>query len=359
VRKLLLLAASGVAAGLLASACNPVTPYAAVVNGHVISQSSLDAQLEAIADNSSDVSSIESASRSQGGSAVQIRGPQPGTYSTTFASEALDQDIEFVLIHQAFQARHLHVSTYETESARADLPSELAGSGTPVDLNQFPRWYQNTLVERQAEIMALEADLGHTSLSSAAVAAYYSTHRSEMYDACVSRILVTTPAAASSVLKDLASGTSFSAEAAAKSQDQNTAQTGGQLGCGTGPQFTQAFGAAFAQAVGTAAANTPTGPLIDQGGFDIIEVTQRQALTASQAAAQIRASLVSAGTQPLDTLLTAELNRAQVSVDPRYGSWSGAGSGSASRTGVIPPASPKVRSDEPPPVAASLGTATP
>lgn len=350
VKRLLVLVAAALGLGLVASACNPATPYAAIVNGQVISQSELNGQLAAIADNASDVASIEAASQSQGEAALQIRGPEPGTYNLRFATEALDQDIEFAIIQQQFDRRHLRLTAYELESARADLPSELGGQGAaPVDLDQFPRSYQNTLVTRQAEILALEAAIAHVQVSAAAVSAYFTAHAADMFEACASRILVTSLPAAAGVLKDLASGTSFAAEAAAKSQDTNTTSNGGQLGCGSGLQFAASFGTAFASAVATAPLDHPVGPVRETSGFDILEVTARQALTESEAAAQIRQELVAAGSNGLDALLGPALTHAQVSVASTYGTWSAGSAGS----GIIPPPTPTVRSDS----AGSTGTA--
>lgn len=342
MKRPLLLVASGLGLGLLAAACNPATPYAAIVNGQVISQSELSSQLAAIAGNPSDVASIESASQSQGGPALQIAGPQPGTYGMRFATEALNQDIEFAVIHQEFVRRRLTLSSYELQSARADLPSELSGPGQPpVHLGQFPPSYQKTLVTRQAEIMALEASIARVDVTPQAVQSYYASHLPQMYEACASRIVVPTLAAAAGVLSDLAHGTGFAAEASAKSQDTSTSANGGQLGCGTGLAFASSFGSAFAQQVGSAPLNKPVGPVLDPSGFNIIDVTARQPLTASAAQAQIRQQLVSAGASGLQAVLSRALRTARVVVDSRYGSWTAVSAGA----GVVPPPIPKVRND--------------
>ena len=344
MRKLLFLAAAALGSGLVATACNPVTPYAAVVNGTVISRTTLNAELAAISGNPSDVASIESATSGSGGTPLAIRGASPGTYGSTFASEVLRQEILYTLIEQELAHRHVTVTGYELQSARIDVPGALQGSGqTAVDLNQFPRAYQQILVRRQAELEALEANLSGRELSAEAVSNYYSAHSTEFYEACASRIEVGSQLEALAVEADLAKGTPFGTEATSKSTDTQTSSQGGQIGCGSGLQFQSSFGSDFANAVATTELGKPSAPLAVPTGFDIIEVTQRQALPASAAEGQIRQQLTGGGQNALETILTQDVARARVSVDARYGSWSGTGVGGVS--GVIPPSPPQVRSD--------------
>lgn len=343
MRKLLVLVAAGLGLGLGATACNPVTPYAAVVNGTVISQSTLNAELAAIAGNQSDVASIQSASASNG-SSIKIRGAGSDTYGSTFAADVLRQEILYVLIGQELTRRHVKVTAYDLRAARADVPGALQGQGTTaVDVNDFPASYRRTLVTRQAELEALEASLSHVTLSAAAVQDYYETHSSEFFEACASRILVTSLAAAAQVESDLAKGTAFSAEAAAKSQDTQTSSQGGELGCGSGLQFSSALGASFAKAVETTPVGRPSAPILDASGFDIVEVSERSPLSGSAIDSQIRQELTSAGGNQLDTVLGRDVAAARVTVDARYGAWSAKGINGV--TGVVPPALPQVRSD--------------
>jgi parvulin-like peptidyl-prolyl isomerase len=343
VRKLLFLAAAALGSGLVATACNPVTPYAAVVNGTVISRTTLNSELAAIAGNPSDVASIEAATSGQG-PALAIRGSGPGTYGATFASEVLRQEILYTLIDQELARRHVSVTSYELQAARTDVPGALQGSGqTAVNLSQFPAAYQQILVRRQAELEALEADLSGKTLSAEAVSEYYSAHSSQFYEACASRIEVGSQLEALAVEADLAKGTSFAAEATSKSTDTQTSGQGGQIGCGSGLQFQSSFGADFANTVATVELGKPSAPLAVPTGYDIVEGSQRQPLPASAAEGQIRQQLTGGGQTAQETMLTRDVAGARVSVDARYGSWSGTGVNGVS--GVIPPRPPQVRSD--------------
>ena len=344
VRKLLVIVAAALGTGLAASACNPVTPYAAVVNGTVITQSQLNSELAAISANKSDVASIEAGASSNGGASLAITGAGPGTYGTTFASEVLRQEVLYALIAQELGRHHVTVSSYEMAAARSDVPGALQGSGqTPVQLSDFPRSYQNLLTLRQAQLEALEADLGGQQLTAASVAAYYATHQGAFFEACASRIEVASALAALAVESDLAKGASFATEASTKSTDTQTSSQGGQLGCGSGLQFNSAFGAAFTNAVATTALNQPSPPVAGPNGYDIVEVSQRQPLPVAGAYSQIRQELTSAGGSALQSLLSVDVARADVTVDARYGTWSAKGINGTS--GVIPPTAPVVRSD--------------
>lgn len=342
MRKPLFLAAAVLLSGLVATACNPVTPYAAVVNGTAISRSTLNSELAAIAGNPTDVASIQSAS-SGSGSALTITGASPGTYGTTFASEVLRQEILYVLIDHELAARHITLTAYELSAARTDVPGALQGSGPAVNFNLFPRAYQRILVHRQAALEALEADLAGQTISAQSVSDYYAAHRGEFYEACASRIEVSGALAALAVESDLAKGTPFATEASSKSTDTQTSSQGGQLGCGTGLQFLSAFGTDFATAVANTAINQPSAPVAVPTGYDIIEISQRQPLSPSAASGEIRQTLTSQGQSAISNILTRAVATAQVSVDSRYGSWSGTGVNGVS--GVIPPSPPQVRSD--------------
>jgi parvulin-like peptidyl-prolyl isomerase len=343
VRKLLLLVAAALGSGLVASACNPATPYAAVVNGKVIPASDLNFEMSSIAGNPTDVASIRSAT-SANGSALEIRGQAAGTYGTTFASEVLRQEILYQLIGAELAHRHAQVTPYELTAAKADVPAALQGSGqTAVDLNLFPKAYQQILIRRQAELEALEATLAGQSLTAETVSRYYSSHSSIFFEACASRIEVANPLAALAVESDLAKGVAFATEAGSKSTDTQTASQGGVLGCGTGLQFQSSFGSGFAGAVAGTALNTPSAPVTVPNGYDVIEVTRRQALPVSAAYSQIRQELTNAGGTALESLLTRDVGQAAVTVDARYGTWSASAVNGVS--GVIPPSPPQAHSD--------------
>lgn len=102
-----LLAVAGAlgAASLSLSACD-ASPYAARVNGHVISQLQLNTQLKELASTPQFVSYFNTqSSSSNGGSGAVVAGTGgPGTYSQTFVSAVLRLDVEVAAMDQHLAA---------------------------------------------------------------------------------------------------------------------------------------------------------------------------------------------------------------------------------------------------------------
>ena len=103
--RLLALAGTLAAGSLSLSACD-ASPYAASVNGHKISQLSLNTQLKELASTPGFVSYFDSQSSSQsGGSGAVVAGTGgPGTYSQSFVSAVLRLDIEVAALDQHLAA---------------------------------------------------------------------------------------------------------------------------------------------------------------------------------------------------------------------------------------------------------------
>jgi hypothetical protein len=88
-----------VAGCLLVSACD-ASPYAASVNGQVVSQLSLNTELKQYAANRAFVSSI-----STGGNNLSVTGAGgPGTYTTTFVNTVLSRTVLDMIVRQHLEA---------------------------------------------------------------------------------------------------------------------------------------------------------------------------------------------------------------------------------------------------------------
>ena len=326
LRQLPLLAAAGIGVSLAVSACNPVTPYAAVVNGTVISQSAVTGEAAAIQSDPAQASGLK------------IQGAGPGTYSTSFLAKVLTRQIDFVVVEQALARRHLDVTSGDLTAARADL---LNGLYTPAQLARFPGWYRSELIRRQADETKLFAAVAHADVSAGAVAAYYAAHRDDFLTVCGARIVVSTPAAAAQVESDLAKGASFEAEAAAKSQDTQTSSQGGQLGCAPGLAYQQSFGPLVGLAVETRPVGVALPAIAQPEGLTIFEVLSRSTPAPATALSTVRSYLVSSGQSAAGTLINTGLVHSSITVDARFGRWTTA----KGQDQVVPPAAPKVRSD--------------
>jgi hypothetical protein len=334
VKKLLsLIAGAAGLAGLAVgtSACNPVTPYAAVVNGTTISTGDINSELQAL---------------SKAGAGVKGQGA--GNFSTQAASQVLSRQIDFVVLGQELARRHVTITSADLAAARSDIPA--SGQFPSGVFEKFPKEYQDVLVRRQAEITALAASIAGVDISPAGIAAYAAAHPGAVSNVCAQWITVPDLAAAATVVNDLKAGKSFTSEAQAKSTDGNTKSSGGQLGCHAGLLYTQ-LGAEVEQAVTTIPLGQVSPPVLGtvtdpnsgtpQQSLAIVEVTSRSPLAESDAATAVRQQLTGDAQNAVGQAIEPVVARAAVTLDARYGHWV---TSSSNGPEVVAPAAPKVRS---------------
>ena len=327
---------------LVVGACgDTIRPSAATVNGETISQDTLDDELEAIESNEAYLSSIES-----GG--LVVKGQGEGTISNAFVARVLTRQILLKLVHDEFVKRDLSIDDEDRTTAR---PSVVQSVGGEEIFKGFPKAYQDTLIRRNAEVAALQADLGGPEITDEAVAAYYEENADQFAQTCVSHILFgvtddsgqidqeATAAAvdrltgeAAAAKAEIDGGADFAAIAARSSVDASNKDTGGDLECGPAGRFVPEFETAMdATAVG---AVSP--PVTTQFGVHLIKVTDRKTQPLEEAEGQIRQVLSGEGEQAFSQFLQEALAAAEVSVNPRYGTFSKDGQ----QPGIVPPDAP-------------------
>jgi foldase protein PrsA len=309
--------------GFAGSACGSLAPYAAVVNGHRISQKSLDSELNAIKSNEIYRRAIESGQ-------TRIVGSGEGTFDLAFVARVLTRDIYFQLVHQGVTQRKVKISDVQMGAARTSVIDRLQDERV---LAAFPHSYQQTLIRRSAEVDALESSLKGPVDRDAEARTYFDAHTADFEKACVSHILVPTKQKADELAARLSKGEDFAEVAKAESKDPGTAQVGGDLGCFTRdaqlvPEFLQA---AFAQPVGQVGA-----PVQTTFGFHLIKVSSRTAPTFDEAKADVQKKLRATSSPQLTEWLQKTLSKAKVKLNPKFGTFSTAG-GSPS---VVPPQAP-------------------
>lgn len=139
---------------------------------------------------------------------------------------------------------------------------------------------------------------------------------------CLSHIQVASRDAAMKVLAQLDDGATFSEVAKKQSTDADTRNEGGALKsadaspCQTLSSMRATTNPALLEAAITAAAGVPTGPIKSSAGWHIVLVAPYD--TVSTAVADALSD--NAG----NTLLTGWMAAADISVDPRFGSWNAA-----------------------------------
>ncbi|MGH9074259.1 MAG: peptidylprolyl isomerase, partial [Acidimicrobiales bacterium] len=318
--------AGGLTALALGGTACGLSPYAAVVNGQVISQQQLFSELGAIKGNSAYVTQLEK----QG---LPVAGDGSSTYSTQFVDDILNRQISFALVHQEVERRHLSISRSDRKLARADV---VATFGGPQVFGAFSRSYQDFLVDHSADLTALESDLARIPVGEAALHRYYAAHRRQLRDVCVSLIVVTSRSEADAVETALHQGQSFSHLASTVSAIPQLKANGGQIGCALPEAFAGQLGSGFAKALTQLAAGQVSKPLHNQYGWILAEVASARQEPFSEATPAIRGALLNSSSGALLTFISHLSRHGTVEVDPSYGKYSV----TKSSTQVVPPTAP-------------------
>lgn len=326
-RRLATLGPALVVVALVASACR-LSPYAAIVNGQVITPQDLNTELDAIAGNEAYVQSLETGSQP-----IQVLGQGAHSYDTRFADDVLSRQISFALIHQELVRRHLGLSPSDLALARTDVVGSLGG---PSVLSAFPKSYQDTLVRRSAELTALESSVAGVGVGTGALRQYYDAHRSQFVESCVSIIAVASQAAAAQVITQVQAGADFAQLASQVSQDTATKASGGQVGCGLPDAFASRYGTPLSLVIQGLSSGQLGAPTDTPVGWVVAKVTAQRPLSFAQATPGIRSALLAGSGNSLLSLVGHLTKGASVSVDPRYGRFSAQGG----LAGLVPPAPP-------------------
>lgn len=311
---------------VLTSACH-TTPYAAVVNGTTISQSSLNNELTAIRSNKVFLQGLES----QG----KVTGAGDGTFDSRFVGQVLAGRISLVLSSEELARRHVSLTAEDLKLARADVVASFATQSGPSGdtvFNAFPPSYRQELVRDSANLTALEAAVAGLDVRLPALRRYYQSHRAAFTLSCVSHIEVATQAQALALRAQILAGASFASLARTSSIDQSTAAAGGALGCHPEGSFVPAF-----QSVVDSLAIAQVSQPVQIGPYwNLALVTRRQAEPFSSVAPQVRHALLGSKVGQASSFLASLENRAHISVSPRYGHFAASGS----QAGVSPPPAP-------------------
>ncbi|HUF83675.1 MAG TPA: peptidylprolyl isomerase [Acidimicrobiia bacterium] len=287
---------------LVAAGCDTVRPVALEVNGAETSRSSLDRELRAIADNPQLANEGVSASDGTLGSNV-----------TAFWVTLLVQQ---EVIDRAVRRRGIEVTAADREAGRADIDNQF-GEGV---FEQFPQWFRDRVGDRFARRHALLRELGDaaTGPTDEEVRAAYDQQLAEIKAQCasgkfVAHILVETVDEANALRAQLVAGADFAELARTESLDTGSAEVGGELFCFDAAQFVPEFSAA--------ADALPLGQVSDpvqtEFGFHLIRM--RDTIPFESVEEQVRQALEpeTSSSPELDELVT----KAEVEVDPRYGTW--------------------------------------
>lgn len=335
------LLAAAIALSLLAGACgDTIDPYAAKVNGNVLSQEALDEELNAMVGNDEYLGQLQ-----QQGNAVVGKGK--GTLNLPFVSRVLTRQIYLELVHQEFVRRKLQLDENDIALVRQDVVREVGGEAI---FSKFPRRYRDTLVRRTAEVTKVQIALSGQTIDAGAVRDFYEQNQELFVETCTSHILfavlqptgqvdtATTEAqsaqlqaAAAGAKARIDAGEDFAVVARELSQDKSNSEQGGELGCGPAGRFVPEFEGAMDQLQ----PGQVSQPVKTQFGWHLIKVTSRAPKAFEEVTEDIRQRLLGQAQEGFGSFLSEELTRARITVNPRYGRFE-----KGSNPGVVPPSPP-------------------
>lgn len=297
---------------------------AATVNGTKIPTSDLVDELNAIQANPDFISSLEKGAPSQTGastSGLTVVGATPGSFDAAFVSQVLLREIDYTIVHTEFVHRNIKVNDACRLEAKNDVLNNLgnadAGAGEQL-FKKFPQQYQDLLVRRNTEVIALDAALNGQECGAGPDAqGYFTTHPDEFTKLCVAVIVVNDQPTADSVAAQVRGGADFSALAKQVSVDTASRDAGGDVGCHLPSEYPQAI----VSVLQAAQAGDILDPIPGQNGVIVIKLLSRQPSTLDEVKTQAEELASANAGRSLGTWLRQARVQAQVTVDARYGTF--------------------------------------
>lgn len=307
-RRFFALGAIAAAVSVAAAGCDS-SPFAATVNGQVIKQTTLQAELRGRAANKAYVNAVDQAGAQSGGTTVA--GLSTASYSSAFAAGVLDQMVEGTAIHQYLTAHHALPSATAVAAARG---VEEVGAGAY--WQGFPTSIRDEFVTALAERAAIEPPPASTADARSA----FMSHQANFFaQVCTRLVTVSVPAPSG--------GIDFAASKDKADQIQSAFNAGtGFTGGGSVTCYTQAqleaqsqdlFNGVLGLAPGQAASPVRTGY-----GYNVLAVVSRQMQNFTPGTAQVLAFALNSSTQNGYTpALVRVLQATRVKVNPTFGTW--------------------------------------
>jgi parvulin-like peptidyl-prolyl isomerase len=304
---------------LAGAACTSTTSAsAASVNGNKLSTDDLVEELNAIQANPDYITALQSGQPSNG---ITVVGSKPGSFDAAFVSQVLLRQLDYSLIRSEIAKRKVAISDACRRQARDDamlnLGQQNAQAGQAL-FTKFPKRYQDLLVDRNTDVLALEAVLnGQTCGQSLDAQSYYDAHKDQFTKQCISLIAVPDQATADNVVAQARAGADFASLVQQYSVDPTSKAQGGAVGC----LLVDQFNPSVASLVTGAKVGDVLDPLPGQGGVSILKLTDRQVAPFSEVQSQAAQLAQSSSTQAFGSWLQEARANAKVTVDPRYGTF--------------------------------------
>ncbi|HUZ19103.1 MAG TPA: peptidylprolyl isomerase [Acidimicrobiales bacterium] len=333
MRRFLLPLALALLGALALGACDAqFSATAAKVDGTAVSQQSLNQALGATAADAAFRCIVEASSGSP-----SISGVGTGTYSSAYTAQVLTTLVNREVLHALVARLHLPTGSVAKPLATqvlgdvyaAPSGSSCASGASAIAALREP--FRTQLVSYQQDEDALIAHAQGTDLTTAGLAAYVQSHPEAGTLDCVGAILASSKAASLQLAAKIAHGASFASVARSSSLDTTSGANGGSLGC----LLPSELPAALASVVTALPLGTVSSPVSYSGYWVLFRVTSRPKASALQTAF----SIVSNGYPRFQQELGTIVGKAQVEVDPAYGTW-------AKHSGIWQVAPPSGPADE-------------
>ncbi|MGI8664193.1 MAG: peptidyl-prolyl cis-trans isomerase [Acidimicrobiales bacterium] len=308
------------AAALLSACSKNATRPAATVNGKAIPTQALVDELNAIAGNADYLAALEKQAASAKGGA-KVQGATPGSFDVAFATSTLRSQIFYVLIHDEVERQRIRADDACATAVRKEVYTSVgfgdAATGEAT-FAKFSKAYQDTLLQRDTDLLVLQAHLANQAcVADDAAKAYYDAHPDEFQQTCGSVLVVADQGAADAAAARLKAGEDFAAVATAVSVDKATAAKGGDFGCKTKSELsTNVIPPFFSTPVGQVSQPASVG-----SGFVIVKVVSRRQAALEDVRQQAAELAATQASTALQSFVQQSAQSATVTVDPRYGTW--------------------------------------
>lgn len=309
-RRFLAASALLLAGALVASACDS-SPFGVVVNGERIHQTAINEALRGFSSSPTFVKAYEKQAQEaaqqegQTNAVTTVQGAVPGTYSTAFAAEVLDDLIQKTALRQYLAAHHR-------------LPNQQLLTATRgwEAATQGQAWleFSASFRDQQTEENAILSSFAQPPAGVAFGAAMREFAGYLFSRVCVRQVgfTVSGPGGQPDFAKSLT-------EAKAAASDGTL--TGGVVTCYTLASLEREGNPLFHTVV-TSDPGKPSAPQRTKFGYRVLEITQRQELPLNEAMKKvITALLQSQSATPLTPLQQQIVSSATVRLNPQYGTW--------------------------------------
>jgi len=280
--------------------------FAASVDGHRITASTLQREINTLTANSKYVDFIQGMQGSIG----------PRAFSAdalpTLRANVLTIQITAIVVKEEFDRRRIAITPRDRAVGLSEAESFV---GTAVTLKSFPRWYQRELTDRAVTRAALRRVLRGNETP----VRYYRAHPEEFTTVCARDIVVFTYAEAWNARQRILGGASFADVARQVSRDSRAGPNGGDLGCRNRDRLPpELYQAGVAQTIGQVGM-----PIKRPEGYHLVMVESRNVPQFPEVEFLAIQSVEALEKSRLEALLAEHFAKARVAVDQKYGAWDG------------------------------------